>query len=205
MSGTFRWVEQLLSNHGYTRVAGVDEAGRGAIAGPVVASAVLIDINDLLPDIDDSKKLNGNRREKLHDKITTNALDYMTVIIAPQEIDRLNILKSTMIAMEGTVLGLRKKPQIVLVDGNKSPQIDYPYINIINGDNKSNAIACASILAKVTRDRIMMEFEERFPDYGFAKHKGYATGEHKEALKKLGACLIHRRTFKPVRDILDDT
>jgi ribonuclease HII len=198
-----RWIENLLSRHGYNIIAGVDEAGRGAIAGPVVASAVVVETPHFIDDINDSKLLKPHLREKLFKVIKEEAHDYMSVIISSREIEELNILQASLIAMEGAILGLIKKPQIVLIDGIQAPETDIPHINLIKGDIKSYAIACASIIAKVKRDRIMVEFDKRFPGYGFAKHKGYATTEHKKAIKELGPTIIHRKTFKPIKDHID--
>ncbi|WP_298211355.1 ribonuclease HII [Acidovorax sp.] len=179
-------------------VAGVDEAGRGPLAGPVVAAAVIL--NDLHPiaGLADSKKLTPARREKLYDEIRAKALCCSIAEASVEEIDRLNILQATLLAMRRAVLGLRLKPVMVLVDGNRLPLLDVPAEAIVKGDALVPAISAASILAKVHRDRWCEQVHDEFPQYGFAGHKGYGTAVHMAALREHGACIHHRRSFAPV-------
>jgi ribonuclease HII len=179
-------------------IAGVDEAGRGPLAGPVVAAAVILD--DLVPiaGLNDSKKLSARRREQLFDEIRAKALCCSVAIASEEEIDRLNILQATLLAMRRAVLGLRLKPVKVLVDGNRLPALDVLAEAIVGGDAKVKAISAASILAKVTRDRWADEVHAQHPAYGFDRHKGYGTAVHLHALQALGPLPIHRRSFAPV-------
>ncbi|WP_374640488.1 ribonuclease HII [Hydrogenophaga sp.] len=183
-------------------VAGVDEAGRGPLAGPVVAAAVILD--DLAPikGLADSKKLTERQRERLYDEIRAKALCCSVAQASVTEIDSLNILQATMLAMRRAVQGLRLKPVKVLVDGNRLPSLDVMAEAVVGGDALVPAISAASILAKVTRDRLLMELHERHPDYGFDRHKGYGTAQHLEALRRLGPLPEHRRTFSPVAQCL---
>jgi ribonuclease HII len=174
-------------------IAGVDEAGRGPLAGPVVAAAVILDDLNPIKGLADSKKLTAARREKLFCSIAQASV---------QEIEQLNILQATLLAMRRAVEGLRLKPTKVLVDGNRLPVLDVLAEAIVQGDALVPAISAASILAKVTRDRWCAEYDLQFPQYGFAKHKGYGTAEHMAALKAHGACPEHRKTFRPVTDVL---
>lgn len=180
-------------------LAGVDEAGRGPLAGPVVAAAVILD--DLAPiaGLADSKQLTAARREQLYDQIRAKALCCSVAQASVEEIDRLNILQATMLAMQRAVQGLRLKPQKVLVDGNRLPAIDVLSEAIVSGDALVPAISAASILAKVTRDRLLLDLHQRHPDYGFDRHKGYGTALHLDALQRLGPLPEHRRSFAPVR------
>ena len=184
-------------------VAGVDEAGRGPLAGPVVAAAVILDDLHPIRGLADSKVLSASRREKLFDEIRAKALCCSIAEASVEEIDRLNILQATLLAMRRAVEGLRLLPQQVLVDGNRLPVLRMPAEAIVKGDAKVPAISAASILAKVQRDRLCAELHQRWPDYGFAGHKGYPTPEHLEALRRHGACPAHRRSFAPVREVLD--
>lgn len=185
---------------GLNSVAGIDEAGRGPLAGPVVASAVIFPENIEIPYLNDSKKLTEKRRNELFDIIKEKAVSYSVSVVDNCKIDEVNILQATFIAMKQAVLELKTSPDICLVDGNhKIPELDIAQDAVIGGDAQSAAIAAASILAKVTRDRIMIEYAMKFPQYGFEKHKGYGTKEHMDALKKYGACPIHRQSFAPVR------
>lgn len=179
-------------------VAGVDEAGRGPLAGPVVAAAVILD--DLYPiaGLADSKKLTAARRDKLYDEIRAKALCCSIGEASVAEIDQLNILQATLLAMRRAVMGLRLKPAMVLVDGNRLPVLDVSAEAIIKGDALVPAISAASILAKVHRDRWCAQVDAEFPQYGFAGHKGYGTAVHMEALRQHGACIHHRRSFAPV-------
>lgn len=180
-------------------IAGVDEAGRGPLAGPVVAAAVILDELQPIQGLADSKVLTERRREALFDEIRAKALACCIAQASVEEIDRLNILHATMLAMRRAVEGLRLKPAKVLVDGNRIPTLRIPADAIVKGDAKVAAISAASILAKVTRDRLCLELHERWPQYGFAVHKGYPTPAHQQALRQFGACDEHRRSFGPVR------
>ncbi|MCC5867076.1 MAG: ribonuclease HII [Gammaproteobacteria bacterium] len=182
--------------------AGVDEAGRGPLAGPVVAAAVVLDPARPIPGLDDSKRLSAARRIELATQIRSHAAAWAVAWAEPGEIDRLNILQATMLAMRRAILGLTCLPARVLVDGNRCPQadgLDCEFIAIVGGDALEPAISAASILAKVHRDECMVELDGRYPGYGFAIHKGYPTAAHREALLSLGPCEIHRRSFAPVR------
>jgi len=183
-------------------IAGVDEAGRGPLAGPVVAAAVILDDMNPIKGLNDSKKLSPLRREKLYDEIRAKALCCSVAQASVEEIDQLNILQATMLAMRRAVEGLRLKPHKVLVDGNRLPVLDVLAEAIVRGDATVAAISAASILAKVTRDRWCQELDQRYPQYGFAGHKGYGTAEHLAALRTHGACPEHRKTFAPVAQVL---
>lgn len=178
--------------------AGVDEAGRGPLAGPVVAAAVILDDSRRILGLNDSKVLTPLARERLYDKIRDKALCCAVGVASVQEIEELNIFHATMLAMRRAVEGLRLKPVKVLVDGNRLPKLDVLSEAIVGGDAKVKAISAASIIAKVTRDRMLAELHEQFPQYGFASHKGYSTQEHLEALRTHGPCIHHRRFFAPV-------
>ena len=196
--------ERQLRAEGFCWIAGVDEAGRGPLAGPVVAAAVVLPPDlDNLPQVFDSKQLSAAARDELFEELY--ALDGIQISVAEgsvEEIDRLNILRATHLAMRRAVDGL-KQADFVLVDG-LPVQFMLPSKNIVKGDAKSASIAAASIIAKVTRDRYMEKAAETYPQYGFAAHKGYGTAEHLEALKKFGVTGLHRRSFQPVRELLDD-
>jgi ribonuclease HII len=183
-------------------VAGVDEAGRGPLAGPVVVAAVILDPRRPLDGLDDSKKLDEPRREELYALITAHALAWSVTEISPAEIDRLNILKATLLGMKRAVEALDPAPRLALIDGNRAPELRCAVRTVIGGDALEPAISAASIIAKVTRDRCMCTWHERFPDYGFDRHKGYATPEHLAVLERLGPCELHRRSFAPVRNAL---
>jgi len=183
-------------------VAGVDEAGRGPLAGPVVAAAVILDERRPIAGLADSKTLTARRRERLHDDIRARALCVSVAEATVEEIDRLNILQATLLAMRRAVEGLRLPPHRVLVDGNRLPVLRVPVEAIVKGDAKVAAISAASIVAKVHRDRLCTELNARWPQYGFDGHKGYPTPEHLEALRRHGACDAHRRSFAPVRQAL---
>ena len=183
-------------------LAGVDEAGRGPLAGPVVAAAVILDELHPIAGLADSKKLTPARREKLYDEIRAKALCCSIGEASVQEIDELNILQATLLAMRRAVLGLRLKPVRVLVDGNRLPALDVPSEAIVKGDALVPAISAASILAKVHRDRWCAQIDGEFPQYGFAGHKGYGTAVHIAALREHGACIHHRRSFAPVAQSL---
>ena len=183
-------------------VAGVDEAGRGPLAGPVVAAAVILDDCHPISGLADSKKLSAARRGALYDEIRAKALCCCIAQASVEEIDRLNILQATLLAMQRAVAGLRLKPGLVLVDGNRLPLLEMRAEAIVRGDAKVAAISAASILAKVTRDRGLEQLDQCFPQYGFARHKGYGTAEHLQALSVHGPCPEHRRSFAPVAQAL---
>lgn len=180
---------------GYSLVCGVDEAGRGPLAGPVCAAAVILPPDLEIEGLNDSKKLTEKRREALYPQIIEQAVAYGIAFASEREIDEINILQATFLAMRRAVEQLSVQPEIALVDGNREPPLPMPVRTIIKGDSLSASIAAASILAKVTRDRFMHEQDAIFPQYGFAVHKGYGTKAHYAALRENGACPIHRRTF----------
>lgn len=179
-------------------VAGVDEAGRGCLAGPVVAGAVILDESRPIHGLRDSKTLSEKRRNELFEQIREKALAYSVGMTSAEEIDRINILQAALLAMEKAVLALQKKPDCILIDGNSKTSLSIEQKAIVKGDSKCASIAAASIVAKVTRDRIMTEIEMEYPGYGFSRHKGYPTKEHLGALRNLGPCPIHRKSFKGV-------
>lgn len=187
--------------------AGIDEAGRGPLAGPVVAAAVILDTNRPIDGLRDSKKLTALRREILAVEIRQHALCWAVAWADAAEIDRLNILQATLLAMRRAILGLRVTPQCVKVDGNRLPSLEFFSVRlegeaIIGGDDIVEAISAASILAKVQRDRMMTQYDKIFPGYGFSQHKGYGTADHREKIRKLGPCDLHRRSFAPVKSML---
>lgn len=186
-------------------VAGVDEAGRGPLAGPVVAAAVILDDLKPIKGLADSKQLTARRREALYDEIRAKALCCSIAQASVEEIDRLNILQATMLAMQRAVKGLRLKPTRVLVDGNRLPSLDVLADAIVGGDAKIPSISAASILAKVTRDRLLEALHLEHPEYGFDRHKGYGTALHLQALREHGAIAEHRRSFAPVARVLAQT
>jgi ribonuclease HII len=183
-------------------IAGVDEAGRGPLAGPVVAAAVILDELKPIKGLNDSKLLTPRTRERLFDEIHAKALCFCIAQASVEEIDTLNILHATMLAMRRAVEGLRLRPNKVLVDGNRIPTLKIAAEAIVGGDAKIKSISAASILAKVHRDRLCLQLHELHPQYGFDEHKGYATPLHLEALRSHGACSVHRRSFAPVREVL---
>lgn len=178
--------------------AGVDEAGRGPLAGPVVAAAVILPEGPALEGIDDSKKLSHLRRKAMLERITNTAISFAIGIVEPERIDEINILRASLLAMELSVNNLDTKPDFLLIDGNQRTSLLIPQNTIIKGDSRCCSIAAASILAKVTRDSIMEKYDDLYPEYNFKKHKGYPTKEHLEAIRKFGPCPIHRRTFRGV-------
>lgn len=193
-------LETKLWGQGFQTVAGVDEVGRGPLAGPVVAACVILPRDFSVPEVNDSKKLSPAKREKLFDEIKQNAQEIGIGIVSEEIIDRMNILNASLKAMWDAIKQLKNPPQFVLVDGNqKIPNLQLPQLPVIKGDSLSLSIAAASIVAKVTRDRIMLEYHHQYPQFRFADHKGYATKTHMEALKTFGPCQIHRRSFKLVR------
>jgi ribonuclease HII len=188
--------EKMYYEKGYSIIAGIDEAGRGPLAGPVVAGAVILPKGMLIEGVNDSKKLSEKKREKLYTEITNNAISWAVGIVDKDTIDEINILNATRKAMKLAIEGLSIKPEYILIDAEKKVDTcSIPYLPIIKGDALSISIAAASIIAKVTRDRIMYQYDELFPMYGFGKHKGYGTKEHICALKENGMCMIHRETF----------
>jgi ribonuclease HII len=180
-------------------VAGVDEAGRGPLAGPVVVAAVVLDPSRPIRGLDDSKRLSEKRRIELFPKIRSRSLAWSVVEVQPAEIDELNILQATLVGMRRAIDLLDPAPSLALVDGNRAPLLDCPVRTIIQGDRLEPAISAASILAKVSRDRYMAAVHRQFPRYGFDRHKGYPTPEHLRLLEELGPCPIHRRSFAPVQ------
>lgn len=183
-------------------VAGVDEAGRGPLAGPVMAAAVILDDQNPIAGLADSKQLSALARERLYDEIRAKALCFAIAQASVDEVDQLNILQATLLAMRRAVLDLRLPPKLVLVDGNRLPVLPMRCEAIVKGDSLIAAISAASILAKVTRDRWCDEVEKSYPVYGFAQHKGYGTAQHLAALQQHGACPLHRKSFAPVREVL---
>ena len=193
--------ELAAIQNGHTIICGVDEAGRGPWAGPVVASAVILDAQNIPVGLNDSKKLTHEKREALFDPIMKSS--YVGIgIVNAAEIDAINILQATYLAMKRAVEELGSAPSLALVDGNRVPPLPCKVETIIKGDGKSLSIAAASIIAKVTRDRIMIAMEKQFPDYGFAIHNGYGTAKHAAALAHLGPCIEHRKSFKPIAALL---
>lgn len=187
--------ERRCQSLGYRLIAGVDEAGRGPLAGPVYAAAVILPDDVLIPGINDSKKLSEKKREELFEVICEKAVAYAVESVDEQVIDEINILNATFLAMNRAVERLAPQPDFVLIDGNRIRNMVLPHETLVKGDSKSISIAAASILAKVSRDRFIREQAKLYPEYGFDKHKGYGTAEHTEALRKYGPCPIHRRSF----------
>ena len=194
-----REIEKMLSYEidncaEYKLIAGIDEAGRGPLAGPVAVAIAIMPMDDIIEGINDSKKLSAKKREKLYDQIVEKAIDYSVQLVDEKTIDKINILEATKLGMQNCIKSLKITPDLVLIDAVKL-DTKIKSISIIHGDALSYNIACASILAKVTRDRLMDEYDLKYPEYGFKKHKGYGTKAHIEALKKYGKCPIHRDTF----------
>lgn len=177
-------------------ICGIDEAGRGPLAGPVVVGAVILPKDSFIEGINDSKKISEKKREKLYDIITSEAISYSVGIISQNTIDEINILNATKLGVKKALEELKVKPDTILIDALKGMDtLGIPYMSIIKGDAKCYSIAAASIIAKVTRDRLMRQWDEVYPDYGFSKHKGYGTKEHIDNIKKYGPCLLHRKSF----------
>ena len=187
--------ENLAYADGFEVVCGIDEAGRGPLAGPVYAAAVILPRGHIVEGVNDSKKISEKKRDMLYDKIIEECVDYSIGIATEKEIDEINILQATFLAMRRAVEGLSVKPDIALIDGNKTPNLDIEQRAIIKGDSKSANISAASIIAKVSRDRYMLEMAEKYPEYQFEKHKGYGTKLHYEMIEKYGVSPIHRITF----------
>ncbi|MBU0599813.1 ribonuclease HII, partial [bacterium] len=194
--------ENSLISTGVNYICGVDEVGRGSLAGPVVAAAVVMPKNLIIDGVDDSKKLTSAKREYFYKIISKSALNMGIGIIEEKIIDYLNILKATYLAMQKALSNLTLQPDYILVDALKIPEINIPQKPIIHGDQLSHTIACASIIAKVTRDKIMDNYHQEFSKYGFNKHKGYGTKTHLQAIKDFGICRIHRQTFAPISNLL---
>lgn len=188
--------------HNVVLICGVDEAGRGPLAGPVSAAAVILDDANPIEGLADSKKLSEKQRDKLAPIIRERALAWAVAYAEVDEIDQLNILQATLLAMKRAVLALNIQPQQVLVDGLYCPQTGIPSLAIVKGDSKVAAISAASILAKTARDALMLDLHEQYPNYGFADHKGYPTAAHLAALCEYGVSAVHRKSFKPVRELL---
>ncbi len=187
--------ERQLIESGCKFVCGADEAGRGPLAGPVVCAAVIMPYDDIIEGVDDSKRLSPKRREELYGEIISRAVAYNICRVEAEEIDRINILEATKLCMKRAVEGLEVKADYALCDGNMKLSFACPYQSIVKGDAKSYTIGAASIIAKVFRDRLMTEYDLEFPGYGFAANKGYGTAAHIQALKQIGPCPLHRRTF----------
>lgn len=188
--------EKNAQKNGYKFICGVDEAGRGPLAGPVCAAAVILPVDCEIEGLNDSKKLSEKKRELLFDVITEKAVAYCVAYGTLEEIEKYNILEATYLAMNRAIEGLSQKTDFALIDGNRIPKgISVPCETVVKGDMKSCSIAAASILAKVTRDRLMIEYAQKYPQYNFQKHKGYGTKEHYEAIKQHGVCEIHRLSF----------
>lgn len=188
-------IENEYREKGFNIICGVDEAGRGPLAGPVYAAAVILPSDCVIEGLNDSKKLTEKKREVLFDEIKEKALAYGIASADEKEIDEINILNATFLAMKRAIASLSVRPDLALIDGNQKPHTDIEEVTVIKGDAKSMSIAAASVLAKVSRDRFMLEMAEKYPQYEFARHKGYGTKLHYEKIAQYGVCDIHRRTF----------
>jgi ribonuclease HII len=196
------YFERMYYGQGYQRIAGVDEVGRGPLAGPVVAAAVILPKDGIGQKLFDSKKISSKKRENLYDLILSETLGVGIGMIGQEEIDLLNIFQATLKAMALAVKNLPIRPDFILIDGPQGLRLPIPQKPIRKGDQLSNSIAAASIVAKVTRDRMMVEWHREYPQYNFAKHKGYGTKEHRRAIEKFGICELHRKTFRGVKEYL---
>jgi ribonuclease HII len=196
------YFERMYYRRGYQRIAGVDEVGRGPLAGPVVAAAVILPKGGIGQKLFDSKKISSKKREELHEVILSKALGVGIGTIGQEEIDLLNIFQATLKAMVLAIENLTTPPDFILIDGPHGLRLSIPQKPIRKGDQLSNSIAAASIVAKVTRDRMMLECHQKYPQYNFAKHKGYGTKEHRRAIEKFGVCELHRKTFRGVKEYL---
>ncbi len=188
-------IESSVYQSGVKYLCGIDEAGRGPLAGPVCAAAVILPPDCVIEGVNDSKKLTEKRREALFDEIVREAVAYSVQFVSPDVIDEINIRNATHLAMENAVRSLSVRPEYIIIDGNDKIPFEIPYEYIVKGDAKSQTIAAASILAKVSRDRLMVELDKKYPQYGFAKHKGYGTAAHMQAIREFGVSEVHRKTF----------
>jgi len=188
-------LEQQIRNHGYTHIAGIDEVGRGPLAGPVYACAVIFPENYFNEEVKDSKKLTEKKRRGLSPILMNESMSWAIGIVSPEEIDSVNIRQATLLAMQRAVEKLEIQPDYLLVDGRDIPKTDYPGESIVDGDNKSFTIASASIIAKVARDRYMIDLDKKYPNYKFASNKGYGTKEHIQAIRQYGKTPVHRKSF----------
>jgi ribonuclease HII len=200
MQTDLRYHESQASQKGYTGIAGIDEAGRGPLAGPVVSAAVMLPLSFFDARVTDSKKLSPARRNQLYDTLYARAVTIGIGIVDPAEIDRINILQASLLSMAIAVRNLNPKPDMLLIDGIYGIDSKLPQKSIPKGDSLSISIAAASIVAKVTRDRLMEAYDLVYPQFGFAKHKGYPTREHRNAIRRFGCCPIHRRSFTGVKE-----
>ena len=196
------YFEKMYYRRGYHRIAGVDEVGRGPLAGPVIAAAVILPEGGIKEKLFDSKKISSKKREHLYEKIFAEAQGVGIGIVGQEEIDRINILQATLKAMAQAIGNLSPSPDFILIDGLQGVILPIPQKPIRKGDQLSNSIAAASIIAKVTRDRMMLECHQKYPQYNFARHKGYGTREHRRAIEKFGVCELHRKTFRGVKEYL---
>ncbi len=194
--------EFLAKAKGFSKIAGIDEAGRGPLAGPVVSAAVILPHNFPVAGVFDSKQLSSRKRDALYERIYDNAVSIGTGIVDAREIDRINVLRASLLSMVFAVQNLDPQPDMLLIDGPHRVSLDLPQQPIKKGDTQSISIAAASIVAKVTRDRLMDHYHQEFPQFGFNKHKGYPTKAHKEAIMTFGCCPIHRQTFKGVKEFI---
>ena len=198
-------IEETMSQKGYQAICGVDEVGRGPLAGPVVAAALIMPMDLEIKGLDDSKKLTHLQRVRIFEEIVDLGLICSVGAINNEDIDKINIHKASLMAMRKAVMGLKQAPDFILIDGKFTiPNVNYPQLAVVSGDSRCKAIAAASIVAKVTRDRIMDKIQGLYPAFSFAKHKGYPTQAHLEELKANGPCEIHRKSFKPVAKYIDD-
>ncbi|MFO7751646.1 MAG: ribonuclease HII [Desulfobacteraceae bacterium] len=198
-----RHFENQAFESGYRFVAGIDEAGRGPLAGPVVSASVVLPSGFLDPGVVDSKKITPAKREKLYRKILDSAVYVATGVAHHDEIDDVNILKASLNSMKRSCQNLARRPDYLLIDGRFRIDMDIDQVPLVKGESRSISIAAASIVAKVTRDRMMAELHEKYPEYGFDRHKGYPTRVHREIILKIGPCPVHRKSFKGVREVLD--
>ncbi|UCG62219.1 MAG: ribonuclease HII [Candidatus Zixiibacteriota bacterium] len=198
-------LEQMLAEKGYRAICGVDEVGRGPLAGPVVAAAVIMPPEIEIVGLTDSKKLSAHRREEIFEEIVELGLICAVGVIDHETIDRINILRASLMAMRKAVMELKQAPDIILVDGNYPiPNIEQPQFAVVGGDRQCQSISAASIVAKITRDRIMDKYQAMFPSFSFSKHKGYPTPEHMDELRVYGPTDIHRKSFKPVAELINN-